>query len=164
MPNSPGTVCARWCPGFRQHAAAPDLRQRFLERIENSDSFAQADTPQTGMFEETLASSEQSAEKADTPAGIPKEFGRYEIRKLLGEGGMGAVYQAFDTQLHRLIALKVPKISGDAPESLARFYREARAESPLANARMTQSGMILGTPAYMSVSYTHLTLPTTPYV
>jgi hypothetical protein len=59
---------------------------------------------------------------------LPELFGRYRIVKLLGEGGMGAVYLAHDSQLDRPVALKVPTFSGDdAPRMLERFYREARA-------------------------------------
>ncbi|QDV43601.1 Serine/threonine-protein kinase PrkC [Stieleria neptunia] len=39
---------------------------------------------------------------------IPTEVGRFEIRRQLGEGGFGRVYQAFDPLLDRLLALKVP--------------------------------------------------------
>ena len=51
--------------------------------------------------------------------------GRYEIRKLLGMGGMGAVYQASDLELDRPVGLKVirPDLAGN-PEILARFKRE----------------------------------------
>src|SRR5437016_6196425 len=50
---------------------------------------------------------------------------RYEIRKLLGEGGMGAVYQATDRELDRTVALKVirPELAGN-PEVLQRFKQE----------------------------------------
>src|SRR6266852_8875102 len=50
---------------------------------------------------------------------------RYEIIRLLGQGGMGAVYQAYDRELERQVALKV--IRGDMaanPEILRRFKQE----------------------------------------
>src|SRR2546421_2952170 len=50
---------------------------------------------------------------------------RYEILKLLGEGGMGAVYKARDMELDRLVALKVirPELAGH-PSVLQRFKQE----------------------------------------
>ena len=50
---------------------------------------------------------------------------RYEILKMLGEGGMGAVYSAKDRELDRLVALKVirPELAGH-PTVLARFKQE----------------------------------------
>jgi tetratricopeptide (TPR) repeat protein len=50
---------------------------------------------------------------------------RYEILQLLGEGGMGAVYKARDTELDRVIALKVirPELASN-PEILQRFKQE----------------------------------------
>ncbi len=60
--------------------------------------------------------------------------GKYEIVKLIGRGGMGAVYQAFDPVLERAVALKVmlPDVAGD-PENKQRFEREARAVARLSH-------------------------------
>ena len=54
--------------------------------------------------------------------------GRYEIRKLLGVGGMGEVYQAWDREMRLLLALKVlPPHLGSRSEMVDRFpqHREA---------------------------------------
>ena len=54
-------------------------------------------------------------------------IGHYDITSLLGEGGMGQVWQATDTQLSRGVALKIlPDAFAADPERLARFKREAQ--------------------------------------
>ena len=58
---------------------------------------------------------------------VGTRLGVYEIRSLLGAGGMGEVYRARDTKLNRDVAIKV--LSGPLatdPEQLARFDREAQ--------------------------------------
>ena len=56
-----------------------------------------------------------------------ERIGRYDVTTLLGEGGMGQVWQATDTQLNRQVALKIlPDAFADDPDRLARFQREAR--------------------------------------
>ena len=60
------------------------------------------------------------------------KLGRYEIRSKLGEGGMGEVYLAEDTRLHRKVALKVlPADVSAHPDQMKRFVREAKAASAL---------------------------------
>ncbi len=59
-------------------------------------------------------------------------MGPYEILELVGVGGMGEVYRAFDPRLGREVAIKVlPEEVGSDPERLARFEREARAVAAL---------------------------------
>ena len=59
-------------------------------------------------------------------------LGRYEIRSLLGEGGMGEVYLARDFQLERTIALKILRASVSSDrQRMRRFVQEAKTTSAL---------------------------------
>ena len=66
-------------------------------------------------------------------------IGHYDVTALLGEGGMGQVWQATDTQLNRQVALKIlPDAFADDPDRLARFQREAQVLASL-NHRVPRS-------------------------
>ncbi len=65
-------------------------------------------------------------------ASLPVEFGRFRVLKLLGHGAMGEVYRAFDPEMKKDVALKIPK-ADLAREAVLweRFQREARAAGDL---------------------------------
>ena len=87
-------------------------------------------------LDETMApdQADTASESDFSTEAIPETLGRYQIKKLLGRGGMGAVYLAHDQQLERDVALKVPKFDTSTNEkSIERFYREARSAANLSH-------------------------------
>ncbi len=61
------------------------------------------------------------------PLSVGARLGHYAVTAKLGEGGMGEVWEATDTQLQRDVALKIlPDAFAADPDRLARFQREAQ--------------------------------------
>ena len=118
--------------------------------------------PQTDHGTEYRPRSSQTTvpPRAFTPVrscSLPEQFGRYRVGRCLGQGSMGAVYLADDTQLERPVALKIPKFAedDDDAEMTARFYREARAAAMLRHANLCpvyDAGEIDGV-RYLSMAY-----------
>ena len=106
----------RACSGeaaFRQEVEA------LLATADEADSFLE--TP-AFRLEAALLAAEDS-----TVLLSGRQFGAYRIDALIGAGGMGRVYRAYDTRLRREVAIKVlPEIVRDEQDHLQRFEREAR--------------------------------------
>ena len=77
--------------------------------------------------------------KPSTKTGSIGSLGHYEILQVLGQGGFGVVFKAFDEKLHRLVAIKVmnPQMAATSPPR-KRFLREARAVAAIKNENVVQ--------------------------
>lgn len=89
---------------------------------------------------------------SDTP--LPGQgWDRYQVLKLLGQGGMGTVYKAFDPRVKRFVALKF--LRGENAEQLERFAREAQAQARINHeyvCNIYEVGEVQGSP-YISMRY-----------
>ncbi|MEM8962794.1 MAG: protein kinase [Acidobacteriota bacterium] len=84
---------------------------------------------------------------------LPLQWGRFQIRRFLGAGGMGLVLEAFDTELERRVALKL--IKGLSASAERRFQQEARAQAAIEHehvCRVYDVGEIEGRP-YIAMQY-----------
>jgi serine/threonine-protein kinase len=81
------------------------------------------------------------------------DWSRYQVERLLGSGGMGTVYKAFDPTLGRYVALKFLHRNDD--DHTQRFLREARAQARIAHPHVCQVhevGEVEGRP-YIAMQY-----------
>jgi Tol biopolymer transport system component/serine/threonine protein kinase len=110
---------------FLSSACGPDkaLRREVVSLLAHA---AQAE----GLLEEPALATEAEKEKLALSTG--SRLGPYEVKGLVGAGGMGEIYRATDLRLGRDVALKVlPAEMATSPERLARFRREAKALAAL---------------------------------
>ena len=107
------------------------------DRTDSADHTDPLDT-----FEgETVVDPEAASQPAlpDAPALVPgSKLGRYEVIDLLGRGGMGAVYRAYDPELDRTVALKLLLMGGRSKRAKARLQREAQAIARLSHPNVVQ--------------------------
>ena len=120
-------------------ALAPDERRAFLDRACDGDAALRRAVEsllksheESGFVDQPAyqAAGEMLLQNRKLTAG--QTVGRYRIVSLIGEGGMGQVYLAEDTKLHRKVSLKFlsTNVTQDH-ERLRRFEQEARAASAL---------------------------------
>lgn len=78
------------------------------------------------------AGQERTPNDRPHPSLTQRSFGDYELLRVIAHGGMGVVYQARDTKLHRIVALKMIRTGLWASgEEVQRFYEEAEAAAHL---------------------------------
>lgn len=99
--------------------------------------------------EEARAQEGLTEAAAESPSTRPDRVGRYEVRTLLGKGGFGCVYLAYDSQLQRRVAIKIPhpelvSSAGKAED----FFIEARALAGLDHPNIVPVYDIGSTEAY----------------
>ncbi|MFO0818342.1 MAG: protein kinase [Pirellulales bacterium] len=109
--------------------------QAIFEDVARAASLASS-VKLTGV--ETSDSPKAKGAPANSSATLPlTQLGRFAIRSTLGEGAFGTVYRAYDPQLDRDVALKVPRFAGiQSREERERFLREARAAAGLHHAHI----------------------------
>src|SRR5262245_27115481 len=105
---------------FREAAECLEL----LNRVRRSEMKTTVDADTVGF---TANPAEETTSKS-----FPRIIGRYRIERQVGRGGLGVVFLANDPQLHRKVAIKIPRFDAAAgEESRGRFLREAEAAARL---------------------------------
>ncbi len=112
---------------------SPGDRSAFLNRACSSDPSLRQEVETLLASSDDVRSSflaQLSTPRVTLTAGT--RLGEYEVKALLGSGGMGEVYRARDSRLGRDVAIKVlPSFLSSDPDRLRRFEQEARASAAL---------------------------------
>jgi ribosomal protein S27E/tetratricopeptide (TPR) repeat protein len=92
-----------------------------------------ADTPMDDVTCRTCGSTFNLVEPEGPTLNAPtlRSLGRFDLISRLGVGGFGTVWQARDTELDRLVAIKIPRKGQLTPTDVEQFFREARAAAQL---------------------------------
>lgn len=125
-------------------------------RSASDTSIALTTSVETIARENTIIedSSGSDLRRADSEPNIG-QFGRYELKQVLGQGGFGRVYRAYDPQLDRWVALKVPTVAAMESAQLQRFLKEGRLAARLRHPHIVSvfdSGEVNGQP-YLATEF-----------
>ena len=111
---------------------APGERSAFLERVCASDRLLRQEVETLLASSDDLRSGFLQSSTLRVTLASGTKLGEYEIKSLLGSGGMGEVYRARDSRLGRDVAIKVlPSFFAADSDRLQRFEQEARAAAAL---------------------------------
>jgi serine/threonine protein kinase len=115
------------------------VAEQGTEFIENVVGHAAAELVASPPIPERLSQvTLLSGKPAESAKRLPDSIGRYRVLRLLGEGGMGIVYQAQQEQPRRTVALKVIKPGLASPELFRRFEHESQALARLQHPGIAQ--------------------------
>lgn len=107
-------------------SSSPDPQKATTAKTEIIGSSTEPTTEMPDV--KTIIGGLEQGDAADVSISLDQKIGKYELRGVLGKGGMGAVYLAFDPLIEREVAVKVLFTeTSSAPAALQRFLGEARA-------------------------------------
>ena len=137
----------------------PEQRSAFLAKLNSDDPSLRSEV------EALLAEDALQGKTALSPIGVAtlagKRIGGYQLVRVIGEGGMGVVFEAEQGQLRRIVALKVIKPGFANAELLRRFERESQVLARLQHpgiAQIYESGAAdagFGPQPYFAMEFIH---------
>ena len=121
---------------FPEHAQAVNeafvllkTLQRSAGQMADTESFLSDDVSET---DHNRPLARPNSHETPPPQPLPQHLGRFKIERPLGRGAFGDVYLAYDPQLERQVALKVPRRERfTSPEDIETFVQEARTAAGL---------------------------------
>ncbi len=123
---------AERCRSFLDRVCAGDeVLRREVESLLESEAAA-------GTFLKKPAIDTSNIEPEPRHSYVGQHIGRYHVRSVIAEGGMGVVYSAVQEQPHRTVALKVMKRGIASRQALRRFQYEAQVLSRLSHPAIAQ--------------------------
>ena len=138
---------------FLKEACGGDesLEREIISLLEQEESTANfLEEPALEIAARSLASSDRAVPSH------PTTIGRYRIIRVLGEGGMGTVYEAEQDEPRRIVALKVIKLGLAAPDRVRRFRQERQILAGLTHpgiARLLDGGYTESGAPYLVMEY-----------
>jgi WD40 repeat protein len=122
------------CPGCQHSFTLTSARGSSTDTILQAAELQTTSTGEPASAVRSGSSKDQasfSAEATLIQSGSKEKLGRFELLSVLGQGGFGRVYKAYDPQLDRHLALKVPTFGPEDASKAQRFQAEAKAAGRL---------------------------------